>query len=312
MEFQIKGEFSMKRMLLMAFMAAFVMVFVVGCDEDDATTNTETTKITGDLNDPAFLSMQGGLDEVESFDGEMFDMLFGLIDTILVMAPNGGKIVRQSSHSLGANADSVSVAYHQSSGYWYAYASIDEIVWTSDTTSDTASIIIEDSVQFLQGSMAVQWPDSALLTAIKTGASVDVTFTGGSVTASQNFTIAGAIIAEGDVTVNGTNAVDVSATLLEGCTFALSMTGSATNIVLNIAAIQNDVCPTSGMLVSTGSISLECVGDTTVSFSDSWTITETFAGETITVVAENSTTRWTFTDSCSAPTMAKLSWLSRR
>lgn len=299
----------MKRIFLLSVMAAFVMVFAIGCDEDDAATNDN--KVTGDLNDPVFLSMQGNLDEIESFDGQMFDVLFGIIDTVFDMAP-GAKITRSSSHSLGANTDSVSVAYHANSGYWYAYASFTEIVPTSDTTADTMTVVIEDSVQFLAGAMSMQWPDSATLTAIKTGANVAATFPEGSLSANQNFTIAGEIVTEGDVTVNGTNGVSVSMGNLENCTFAVTMTGNATNVVLNLTTIDLDDCPTAGTLVSTGNINLQCTGEQAVSFNDTWTITETFAGEIITIVAENSTTRWTYTDTCSNSVQAKLPWFSNR
>ena len=125
-------------------------------------------------------------------------------------------------------------------------------------------------------------------------------------------TIAGTdIFGAGDVLINGNQALDLSfddSTSFSDCSFDINMATVLSNIALNV---NNDECPSAGSIIHNGSMSISCTGDTTFSFNDNWTISQTFSGGNSTVVFENSTTRWEVTDSCGSGGSQGISPLGR-
>lgn len=290
----------MKRLLFLGvpLMLGVLLALVSGCDSDKDSTGP-TNKATGDPEDPIFQTADSvfeGCNEIT--EGILFsvveytDMVFSF-DT----SQSSPKQGFYPGTCLGVTADSFLYVYHANSQYWYFYFGY----WDT-TTSETLSITMEDSMQFLHGSTPVQWPDSALLTGVKAGQSINISSVGeGSASANQNVTITGDIPGMGDIVLTGYGQVnvDVSCDDPQGsCDASLDMTHTISNLQLNLTDVMQDGCPTAGTIRHSGSISIECTGDTSLTFSDSWIVTQTYSSDIITTVFENSTTKWTVTGTC--------------
>jgi len=225
-------------------------------------------------------------------------LLFGIFDILDAVFDSAGQGVSgDRSHPTtvtGIEADSVYLTYHDASQYWYRYS---HSVVPSDTDTMTTTII--DSVQFLHADGPVQWPDSTFLTGVNTGALLHIVSSNGSeIEADQLVTILGNIVDQGDVTLNGVQSIGMLF-VSDSCTATMDMGITATEVVLNIAHIDTSGCPESGVFQHQGTVGLECTGEGALSYSDSWTIVQTFTGDDgYIVVVENSTTRWTYSGSC--------------
>ena len=86
--------------------------------------------------------------------------------------------------------------------------------------------------------------------------------------------------------------------LLLGLLMIAAAVASMVNVSLNIMEVMADGCPSSGSIRYSGSISMDCEADTTFTSTDIWTLTETYKGETVEFVVENSDYRWTWSDPC--------------
>lgn len=286
----------MKRLLLLSvlMMLGVSLAFISGCDEDEATNPPE--KAVGDTLDPIFVAVEEGfegIDDMTSFLliqslGFSFFVLYDTSESVAGKGPFG-------IEGLKSAIDSVVLTYHSSSQYWYLYVS------SAGTSGDTVwSLTFEDSIQFLHGDNPVQWPDSTELTSIKAGGSFSMYMTpGDTLSASQNFTITGDIAGLGDVVFNGNGQLSIDLDFYDpSCSFDFDMNQTISNLQLNITELGEESCPTAGTIRHVGAVSVECTGDTTFTFSDTWSITQTFSGDIITTVFENSTTVWTVTDTC--------------
>jgi hypothetical protein len=276
------------------------VAFVVGCGSDNSTNTTE--KKTGSLNDPQFLAAQEAVSAVGEYDGLMLGLAFQALDSVF-HDPSNPSPIRNFRRPVATStaADTVELTYHADSKYWMFYtvhydtSSTDPLVVTR--------FVIKDSTQFLQGMDVVQWPDSALLTEFRNGvhASITANNTTDSIYIHQLVTIAGDIPNLGDVTIDGSRGFEINFSdtgSADTCTFGLNMGAVANSVGLNVTDLDQNGCPTSGNSVYAGSINVSCVGQDTASYSGGWTITETFNGNLINYVFENSTTRWTYTDTC--------------
>ncbi len=289
----------MKKLLKAGLFAALALSLVValGCGDDDESGTGPTEKQVGDLNDPVFLQVQAAIDDAEEFSGLMLQAVLFAIDTILSEAGQGSPgRPHPPRHSISVEADSVLLTYHETSQYWYLYTHSQVVVG-----DDILTTTVADSVQFLHADGPVQLPDSALLTGVNNGVYLSMVSTAGEhVVGGQQVAVTGEILAYGDIVLGGVQTFDV---LLENdtdsCSLDLDLTNTATNVALNIAHTEEGGCPSSGVMQYHGVVALECTGTPAISFSDTWTVTETFTGnDTYTVVAENSTTRWTYSGNC--------------
>jgi len=285
---------SKKLIVLLLALGVLIIVSLTGCDKDEATNPDE--KLVGDINDPQFLLFEEAMDAPDETSEIMFGLMFEFLDTVDIIHTAAPPPVNSPLSPLLAEADTVFVVYHAGSQYWYRTAQFSEA-----TGSDTLALTLEDSLQFLHAIGPVQWPDSALLVGLNHGALLTIeSNTEDTVEAAQWISLTGDIASEGDVTLNGTQSFGIFLTDDAGpCSFALDIATTATNVLLNIAHTDSGGCPSAGVLAQNGTVGIECTGDTTVSFSDTWTITQTFTGnDQYTIVAENSTTRWTYSGSC--------------
>ena len=296
----------MKRLLFLGLlmMLGVALTFLSGCDEDkDGTGPTE--KAIGDTQDPVFGAIEEGFEGIDEMTSMLLDVSLKFMDSVL---NDPGHLASGKwsfgIQGLGVAADSFLYTYHSNTQYWYFYFAWDTI---ENEGMDTVSLTIEDSIQFLHGASPVQWPNSAELTGIKVGGSFEISsMNEGSVSLHQNFTITGDIAGLGDVVITGNGQLSIDLDSYESpCSFDFDMNQTISNLQLNITEPgEEEGCPTAGTIRHVGAVSVECTGDTTFTFSDTWSITQTFSGDIITTVFENSTTVWTVTYTCNGGTAA--------
>jgi hypothetical protein len=301
----------MKRLFVFLALAALIVGFilVVGCSDDDEST-TPVVKETGDPNAPEFEAARDAFGFADEMNGIMFGFLFITIDSVLA-SPDFPAFAKPGSiNSGGAFAsDSFALAYHDGSKYWYAmFLSVDTI--DGDTLPIYLTFLIQDSLQFLQGTTPVQWPDSALVSGVKHGISIAITSSDltEAFVAHQFLSVNGDLPGNGDVEINGNSSflADFTTGPVEPyCDFSIDLSSNYQNVNANLSALEGDGCPTSGTARYSGGVNMSCYGDTTFTFNDSWSVVQTFSQSNIHYVFENSTTRWEFDDPCgSAKTRA--------
>jgi hypothetical protein len=243
-----------------------------------------------------------GFENIDDVNTMLFEAALDLTDTIFNDPghPAPGKW-SGSPIALSAQADSYFVTYHSGSEYWYRYASFEDTTYdTAQQIDDILSLVLEDSVQFVHGSSVVQWPDSQFLTAINAGGALDMSAGSGSIHFGQFFSIVGDLPGMGDIVINAEGDLNVNLTDEESsCDFSFIFANDVSDVALNLTVVQtSDGCPDAGMIRHFGSAGIECTGDTTFSFNDTWIITQTFDNGTHTVKFENSTTTWSVTEDC--------------
>ncbi len=299
----------MKRLLVFLAMAALVSCFalVIGCSDDDETTNP-VVKQTGDLNDPEFEAAGQAFEIADMMTGELLGIMFITIDSILA-SPDYPMLNKYSvaDQDAGLAADSFLLTYHTDTKFWYAE------MWMIDTTYNSGDTMISslsliDSLQFLDGAVPVQWPDSGVVDGVKQGVAFVVSSIpgGNSVEAHQFTHIVGDLAGTGDVVINGNSSIaaQFSTGAVEPyCEFGMNLTSVFSNVNVNIDNMGSE-CPSSGSAHYTGQLDIACYGDTTITSNDHWSITQTFTEGNIHYVIENTTTRWEFDDLCGT-SMAK-------
>jgi hypothetical protein len=295
----------MKKLLwiLLAMSVVASLIFFIGCS-DDETTNP-IVKETGDSNAPELEASAMAIGFAGEMNNDMFMYMFLIIELVLENPdfPGAAKL-HASDFGDGISLDSFYLTYHEDTEYWYSFFQtvdtqmLDTSMWIMSGTT-------EDSIQFLHGNEAVQWPDSTLLSGINHGVSLTLFFSDWLefLESHQQASIVGEILSAGDVVVNGTASVkaDFNDSDYDGpfCTFNIDLNTTNTDINLNLTSINLGGCPTSGTKQFTGAIDMNCIGDTSFTFNDWWSFTQTFEGTTVHNVIENSTTRWEFDGMCS-------------
>lgn len=287
----------MKRLffLTVLLVLTFGVTTFMGCSDDEKSTNPALQE--GDTLDPTFVAFKEGFDGVDEFTGMMLSVMFNMADTVMNDPSNPNNKPAVVPASLDVQADSLLITYHALSQYWYFY-----MLQTSGL--DTLEIV--DSIQFLHGATPVQWPDSALLSGMKSGLSLYWQMSGAVVTASQAVDLAGDFPNLGVITANGSQQLNIS--FIDDnvevnsdsmfCHFDFTFATEFNDVVFVLSQFDSG-CPSTGTIVSTGSAGINCMSETdSVRYSGSWSVTQTFNGDTITWVFENETTRWTQTEPC--------------
>jgi len=274
-----------------------LLALAAGCGDDEKPT-APTTKATGDLDDPEFRRVENTLSAAVEYGEMLLNNTWYVIGQVGDSTPgvaDDGRPTRQP-FTPSSEGDSTLLVYHSASQYWYFFAQ--EIM---AQMTDTLTITLRDSVQFLQATGPVQWPDSALLTGINMGGRLSLVLTNGdSAAAAHVLAVMGQLSSGGDVTINGTQDFLVDSHHgADSCEVFADVHATATDIEMNLASNQSGGCPYGGVLWYRGNFDIACTGDPAVDFADVFTITGTFQGNnTIAYVVENSTTRWTFTETC--------------
>lgn len=294
----------MKKIVFLILSAALAVTFVwiAGCSSNST---DPTPKTVGDTTSVEFQTVSNALENAESVDGMIIDGTFELIGTFFATAaPRENK-----------PASAADPIFHEASMYWYRVETATETTFVSghpDSIENISDWTRTDSLQFRNSGTPAMFPNPDSLNEIRAGVLLDgyATMTDDSIHAARHITIAGepgSLAAMGDVTINagGTTSAFLSITsyandTVATCNFGLNMASSWNNLSANLSnIIDSGGCPTAGTIVWAGQLSLDCVrADNGLSINGGWTYVQTFAGDQVTRVFENSTTRWTETSTC--------------
>lgn len=294
----------MKKFFILATVMLIIggLIFILGCSDDEETTEP-VVKQTGDTNAVDFEAAGEAMGFVDEVNNMMFGMMFEIMDTIYNDPgfPASSKS-GLTEFSAGVDSDTLILTYHSGTNYWYLFAQ------SVDTESvDLQPVVITmtfmDSLQFLHSGTPVQWPDSALLTGVKHGVSLVFTSSDslGGVTAHQLVTVSGDIPNAGDAEIDGISSFDIFIQTDDStpyCFFDVNLGANFVDIMANLEGLSYDGCPSSGSASYSGAMSLGCVGDTSFTYNDNWSVVQTFSGTSMHYVVENSTYRWEFDDDC--------------
>jgi hypothetical protein len=201
--------------------------------------------------------------------------------------------------------------YNDDNSYWYAQS--------SGFDGDFGmSYYMYDSMQFVHGGVTAKWPDTATLTQINSGGWRLYTI----VTADKEMAgdtgiyysfvgnvagAAGAFAELGDVTANGSGHLYFlndyyHADPQLNCVYEIYDDFQSTNVQMNLYNMMfMGMCPEGGTTVHNAEVPIYCTGDLTIDDTDFWYLSETYAGDTVHYVVENSVYRWQFSEECYMP-----------
>jgi hypothetical protein len=293
-------------LLLLALSLVAGLIFIIGCSDDDDNGTGSIPKQTGDMNDPLFLAAWEPIEEssaaVPEGLGVMMNFLWGVMDSAAVL----GKGIEL--RGLGA-AEPDTVWYDPITKYWHAEGEDSYINWNEYE---------RDSAQFMHGAIAVQWPDTLLLTRINGGSHFINTYTSdikegdspNAVDTAFEFSFSGYMAGEagqiwdmGDITAGGTGMIHMTPEVPKSpeeiyCLYDIVDHFTATNVQINILDMMMGTCPEAGSITHFYDLTLDCEGDTVFTYTGSWYMQETFAGEMVHYIVENELYRWEFSEPC--------------
>jgi len=265
------------RLLLVLAIAVLMMIFF-GCSSDDNGGTNSTGKTPGDdmnLNYLLFKSL------IFSIDNTNIDRIRDLFDMYQAAA--------------GPKSAAAGPVYHADSKYWY--------IEFADTTYYGYEIS-RDSIQFLQSGVAVQIPDSALLTEVKGGCywllldtsavKIACDLAQGDTLTKINLTCdvigaAGQIAGAGDVTISiGGTFHGLPPGMSSDCDWNANFTVTGNNLPINLDI---DNCPQSGEIIYSGTMVMACPAPIP-SYSNSWTAKQTFNDGSVSWHIENENNYW--------------------
>jgi hypothetical protein len=271
----------------------------LGCDDDNTPTNSQP-KAIGNNDDPLFMALNDALSQTDSRSENLaLTIPFYVLDSVFQHPdyPTEMATARPSRLSpLALQADSALLEYHTRSEYWYfaAYRIVGE--------SNPLVLDYVDSVQLLHGYEPVQWPDSALLTSMKSGLRYSFTEADTNLISSrQDMVFGGNPYDQEPDTLNAQCQIETS--------FFDTQPPSQYIYKVNVASIYDDLvvilqpiwtsCPIDGLATHTGWLDIDYTVDRThVVSNERWRVSERYLGASIDVSAENSTTRWRDTVQC--------------
>ena len=282
----------MRRLFLLLMLALFLpaLGLLTGCDEDNP--------VESDGIDTAEFEMAleqfGDMDEIT---GEMVNAMFGFVGVVFDSAAGGGRV--------GKTAWPIEFDLHYDDVSQYWVFSVDAYLTEAGVTFG-----IYDSIQFRYASGPVQWPEEDSVTAIESYQWFNIADSSdGTGFAYQNLLITTDVAGSDTVVVNGVGgfAVDASWEDVEGndttnCDLLWNIGVDFTDVELDLTTINESGeigCPLSGEVEYLGRITLGCTGAYVVDLDATWTVTETFADSSITIVISSGGNQMQVTEPCS-------------
>lgn len=271
-----------------AIVALVIAFAAFGCSDKSTNGNLQT----GDPNDPAFTQAQPVLDEaieqsVEGLDLAM-DFLF-----VPPSETNTASMKRTVGPSVVAAADTFSYSYNEVTGWHVAWA-------LSSGTGYSYSEL--DSVQFQNVSGDYMQNPDTTTDFVHVISHVDASFTdtSGSADYAHDFDATLSGLTGTQVTADGGYDVDFSASFVgdsSTCDVSASFDHNVNDVVFAVPESDSaGVCPTSGSVRFSGSMSASCTGSSgSTSFSQTWVVFVTFNGDgTMDVQAISGNTMWSY------------------
>jgi hypothetical protein len=275
----------MKRFLILTPMVLLLAaLFAVGCGD-----NKESNPLTpGDPDDPGFVIVTDQIQGIDGMTTEMLGTTLNIVDQVMNQQP-------------AAKPGVYTLEYHETSGYWYYYDSY--------TDGETSQFTVVDSIQFLEGSNAVQYPDPELLTQVNSYLTLTGTSTGDGTDGiiHQNIVITTPTPASDTLIINGngdisasysyTDYIDTDSTVCSG-TFDLQM--NIDGISLVTSELQTELsCPYAGTVAYSGSIDAMCSGGGNDALATgTWSVTQEFDQGTMSVMVISGNNSWSMTEQC--------------
>lgn len=312
--------------------SALFLAFV-GCSDDDK--ETTKTYTDGDETSEEFEALDNGAEGALELTESMLDGAIVIADLILddTANPNAGKIDLLPAFSLHDSVPVISFTkdFRESSGDWLVSLTIH-----AHDSTDTLSLTYTDSMTFFHGDSAVQWPDSASLTGIQNGMSLVVEAVSGGVAkanhggifAGHTWSIAGdsgEIASRGNVALQGSGYCDIEFEFeIEGehtfaqdanhatCEGLFDFSLNINGLALNVAEVEEGVCPTGGSINFGGEVDVACFADSSgFEVQGEHTVDVQFTGDSTLIVIRSGDTEWKISEACAVatnPTSAK-NWL---
>lgn len=276
--------------------AVIVCVALLGaCSDDDDGGTGSDAKQPGNPTDLGYLLFKGVLFQ---FDDTTVDMIRDILEFYGMMS------AKRTPSSDALSEITQEPVYHEDSEYWY-YEHVDTSYYGIEYTAD--------SLQFLHSGVAVQYPDSALLTEIRCGvhwvlvdtateakSHIDQSAPGDTLlTIDCLVTITGdpgQIAGLGDVTINLSGSVEgMPPGMSSDCDWNNDFDYVGTDLLINLTT---DNCPTSGEIVYTGVMVLACPPPLP-SYSNTWYARQTFDSGDVSWYIENENYYWEESGYCS-------------
>ena len=296
--------------ILLAMTLIAGLIFIVSCSDDEEEVTGSTPLPAGDLNDPLFNAAWEPIDAASSQVPMGLEVMMNFLMGVLDSAASLGKGFDLKGLDI---AQPDTVWYDEATKYWHGEGEYFEAPWAGYE---------RDSVQFMHGGTAVQWPDTLLLTKINGGSYMIETYTvdiKGAASPEITDTVyefsfngylsgaAGAIPSFGDVNAAGSGSIRIhdqpnKNSELVYCEFEIKDNFTATGIAFNIMALMMGSCPDAGNITHNSNIYLDCTGDTTFTYTGDWYMSETFATDSVHYIVENGVYRWDFWDECHVTT----------
>lgn len=276
----------MKKWLLGLMAIMFLTgVVLVGCSDDD-----DNPVNPGDPNDPDFQAFTEEFSQVDDVIGQLAGMPLMYLDTIMNS---------QVSAPAALSPADVVIEWHSASGFW---------VITDEQVGDFVTMSITDSLQFLEGTTVVQWPNEELLTEIRSY--LTLVATADFIDTAYGFQ--NVVYEQWDqdsnyVELNGTGGIYYDILNDEtGCHAVLDYDYSVMDFVADPELVtsdessQVDGCPLTGTVAYSGDVSIDCLSQGGGLLEGSWAVSRTFVDETETVVVNNGEYQWTIVHECDA------------
>lgn len=285
----------MKRFVcLLAIIGIAIVAQFGGCGEDDDNV-TGTQLVAGDTTAYEYQEVRGLLYSgmgMERWSLMHLNSPLRAFDSIRDLA---GSVV--IPRGLKAPQDTLILEYHADSRYWYHYRAYEAAITT---------YVLTDSIQFLHGDSIVQWPDSALLSAVKIGCHyVDSSAGQWLNVVEHDITLTGYLYAGYPLSLSGQQSLlaesyeykDVGTG--DTCHTRIDFNSTMTELGVTRDGLIDALCPTSGMFASQGTVLREChFNDSSHTLDGGWTIRTTYADTMMTITFENQTYRWVWESEC--------------
>jgi len=273
-----------KYFVVTSLMLLLAALFAAGCGD-----NNDSNPLTpGDPNDPGFVIVADQIDGIDGMTSEMLGTTLNIVDMVMNQQP-------------AAKPGAYTLEYHETSGYWY-YSD-------SYTEGGVSQFAVVDSVQFLEGSTVVQYPNPELLSRVNSYLTLTLTTTGDGVNAAihQNINITTPTPGSDTLIVNGNGDIDASYSYTDvmntdttECSGTFDLQMNITNISMIMTDLQTELsCPYAGSVVYTGAINAMCNGGGSDALATgTWSITQVFDQGTMAVTVISGSNSWSMTEQC--------------
>lgn len=275
----------MKKLLVITPMFLLLTaLFMAGCGD-----NNESNPLTpGDPEDPGFVIVSDQLQGIDGMTSEMLGTTLNIVDLVMNQQP-------------AAKPSAYTLEYHEASGYWYYYESY--------TEGELSQFTVVDSIQFKEGTNAVQYPDPALLTQVNSYLSMTSTATGDGFNASvnQNIVITTPTPGSDTLIINGSGDLETVYSFTEYtdtdssvCSGAFDLDMNITNISVVTSELQTELsCPYAGSVVYVGSVYAMCDGISSGGLATgTWSVTQVFDEGTMAITVISGSNSWSITEQC--------------